>query len=103
MSAHDIDESRLARAVRPEQAKDLAAAHFEADVGQGLEAAEGLGEGVDAQQNAICSLSCSWSCSLSRSRERVGVRVQSWARLRDRRLTPALSPGGGEGVHTLAP
>src|SRR5437016_1207064 len=42
MAAHQVDESRFAGAVRPDQAEDLAAAHLELDMGERLDALERL-------------------------------------------------------------
>jgi len=41
-AGNDVDQRRLARAVRPDQAQDLALAHIEIDIAQRLQSAEAL-------------------------------------------------------------
>ena len=42
MSTHDVDERRLARAIRPDEAEDLATAHDEVHAGERLHSGEGF-------------------------------------------------------------
>ena len=51
VAADDVDEGRLARAVRPEQAEDLAAPHVDVDAGERAHAAERLVQAAHAQQH----------------------------------------------------
>src|SRR3954464_6770654 len=46
----DIDERRLARAIRPNEAEDLAAAHFDIDTRQRLHAGKRLAHAARRQQ-----------------------------------------------------
>src|SRR5687768_17733375 len=53
----DIERGALARAVRADQAKDLALGKIEADVRDGGEAAEALGEAADLEHLAAVGMS----------------------------------------------
>ena len=55
MSADDVDQRRLARAVRAEQADDLAVVHVEVDAVERTHAAERLAQPVQRKERRVGS------------------------------------------------